>query len=185
MENHLFTDPIASKRLDQITRADVIDFRSRLIETKGDSTANKVITILKTIFKEGFFREEIEKDPTIGIGRVNYQKTEVGIFTIDELLSLFPRNSLKPWTDIHDYTCFLIAASTGMRRGEILALRWQNVDLGNSVIRILEAWKDKDEIGLPKWNKKRIVPLSNRTTEKLKKLKEQSRQTTFDRLVFW
>ena len=32
------------------------------------------------------------------------------------------------WRDEIDYTCFLIAAKTGMRRGEVLALRWKNVD---------------------------------------------------------
>src|SRR5690606_8069655 len=34
---------------------------------------------------------------------------------------------------------FLLAIFTGMRRGEILALRWKNVDLENGVIHVEES----------------------------------------------
>jgi integrase len=37
------------------------------------------------------------------------------------------------------YWPVLLALSTGMRRGEILALRWKNVDLDRGALRVVES----------------------------------------------
>jgi len=183
--NHVFSDPIVHKKLSQIKRADIIDFRSRLIKQgKGIRTVNKSVGILKIIFKEALFREDIDKDPTIGVGNITYTQKEVGTFTLEELRSIFPLNELGPWKDKLDYTCFLLAATTGMRRGEILALRWRYVDFENHVIYVVEAWKSKNEVGLPKWNRKRIVPIPSFLAEKLWKLQLDSLQCLPNNLVF-
>jgi len=184
MQKHLFSDKIVQKKLNDITRADIIDYRSRLIEKSSVSTANKVISILKTIIKEAYFREEINSDPTIGIGRMKYQPIQIDIFTPDELSLLFPRNNLGPWVNIQDYTCFLLAATTGMRRSEILALQWKHIDFQNSYISIERAWKSKDEIGPPKWNNKRTVPISDFVITQLLALKNFSLHCQPEDLVF-
>lgn len=40
-----------------------------------------------------------------------------GIFTIDGLDQLFSIDSLKPWKDLPDHTCFLLALTTGTDSG--------------------------------------------------------------------
>jgi integrase len=183
--NHVFSDPIVNKKISEIKRADIIDFRSRLIKQgKGIRTVNKAVGILKIIFKEALFREDINKDPTVGIGNIKYSPKEVGTFTLDELKSIFPLSELGPWKDKLDYTCFFLAATTGMRRGEILALRWRHIDFENHIIQVEEAWKSKDEVGLPKWNRKRIVPVPDFIIEKLWQLQTDSLQCLPDNLVF-
>ncbi|MCF7914717.1 MAG: site-specific integrase [Spirochaetaceae bacterium] len=184
IENHLLKDLIAQKTLTEIKRKDLLDYRSRLLTKLSEATANKVMKAVKTIFKEALLREDIERDPTVGIGMVSYESIVTGIFTMEEIVDLFPPDSLVPWKDIYDYTCFLLAATTGMRRSEILALKWKNISFDKSFINIVEAWKDRDEIGKPKWNKTRIVPISNRTKDSLLKLKEQSHTKEDDDLVF-
>lgn len=184
IEKHLINDAIAQLPLRYIKRKDLLDYRSRLLIKLSEATANKVMKAVKTIFKEALLREDIERDPTVGIGMVSYESTETGIFTMEEIVDLFPPDSLGPWKDIYDYTCFLLAATTGMRRSEILALKWKNISFDKSFINIIEAWKDRYEIGKPKWNKTRIVPISNRTKESLLKLREESHTKEDDDLVF-
>lgn len=184
LTNEILTDKLSSIPITQITRGDLLDFRSRLREKYSANSVNKVMKTLKTVFTEALYRQDIESNPAAGIGNIKYEKSELGIFTVNELFSFFPVNSLGPWKDFYDYTCFLIAATTGMRRSEILALRWQNVDFEKSFVHVTEAWKDPHELGKPKWNKTRVVPISSRTVESLQSLKSASKTTQPEDLVF-
>ena len=160
VENHIFTDPIAEMVLPEIKRAHVLDFRERLIEAYGFTrTVQKTMSALKTILREAYFREEIDRDPTIGIGTTKYDSDEVGAFTVDELRKLFPRAIPGPWADMNAYGVFMSAAVTGMRRGEILALQWQYVSFTHTSIAVEQAWKDRHELGAPKWEKYRVTPM--------------------------
>lgn len=160
LEMHVFTDPIADMRLADLKRAHILDFRDRLIQAKGFTrVVQKTMSVLKIILKEAFFREEIERDPTAGVGSTKYESGEVGTFAVYELRKLFPRHIPEPWGDINAYAVFMTAAVTGMRRGEILALEWQHVNFTRDCLVIKQAWKDRHELGKPKWNKVRVAPL--------------------------
>jgi integrase len=71
-----------------------------------------------------------------------------------------------------------------MRRGEILALQWKNIIFDDSYLIVSTAWKDRNEIGLPKWNNIRRVPLPKIILEKLKDLNSESIRCLPDDLVF-
>jgi integrase len=74
------------------------------------------------------------------------------------------------------YWPVLIALSTGMRRGEILALRWQNVDLGRGILRVvesLEQTKDGIRFKAPKTEKARAITLPSFAVEELRRLKRE------------
>ena len=174
LENHVFADPFADKRLSEITRADVFDFRSRLLKSCSGATTNKVIDAVKVVLREAVIREELGSDPTEFVRRVRHRKRERGIFTVEELKALFPTRDRGPWKDVCDYTCFFLAAVTGARRGELLVLRWRHVDFRDQCLRITEAWKGRDEIGETKSGKSRIVPLSPRIIGKLDGLRADS-----------
>jgi len=123
LRKHILPDSFANKRLSEITLADVLDLRSRLLTKNAPATVNKTLGIVKVIFREAVYREEINRDPTAGVGRIKERRTERGTFTVEELRKLFPDHGYGPWRDVHDHTCFYLAAVTGLRRGEILALQ--------------------------------------------------------------
>ena len=184
MKNHLLTDEVVDLPIGEITRDDILLYRSRLIKKHGYSrTVQKAMGILKTVMKEAYFREHIDRDPTVGIGKVKYKPSEVGIFTPDELIRLFPADSLGPWIDHQGYTCFMLAATTGMRRGEILALEWRHIDFQKKCVIIEQAWKGRSGLGEPKWGKRRITPLPSITIRALNELYEDSIRTAPDDLV--
>jgi integrase len=56
-----------------------------------------------------------------------------------EMATLTPEQAEKLLTAIRAtplYSPVLIALATGMRRGEVLALRWRNIDLDRGIVRI-------------------------------------------------
>ena len=170
LRKHILTGSFVNKRLSEITRADVLDLRSRLLTKCSPATVNKALGIVKVIFREAMYREEVNRDPTAGVGRIKERKTERGIFTVGELRELFPDHGYGPWRDVHDYTCFYLASVTGLRRGEVLALRWKHINFEQQVLTVSEAWKGGQEIGPPKWEHIRLVPLSLRTIDRLSRL---------------
>ncbi len=58
-----------------------------------------------------------------------------------------------------DAAIFLTAAFTGPRLGELVALRWRDVDLQRSVVRVRGSWSGS-ELSTPKAGRVRSVPLA-------------------------
>jgi integrase len=74
------------------------------------------------------------------------------------------------------YWPVLIALATGARRGEILAMRWRNVDLDAGLIRIersVEHTKEGLRFKTPKSGKSRAVVLPGLATNELRRLKRE------------
>jgi len=185
LEHHVLTDRIAKIRISEIKRADILDFRERLVEKLDYTrTVQRALSALKIVLKEAYFREDVNRDPTAGIGVTKYEPAEIGTFTEAELRMLFPATPPGPWKDLTGYGVFLTAATTGMRRGEILALTWESVHFEESYIEIRQAWKDRHELGLPKWNKTRTVPLPSMLAETMKQIRKRRKNVGPEDLVF-
>jgi integrase len=72
------------------------------------------------------------------------------------------------------YWPVLIALATGMRRGEICALRWKNVDLDRGMVRVvesLEQTKTALRFKAPKTERHRAITLPAYATEELRRLR--------------
>jgi len=74
----------------------------------------------------------------------------------------------------------LIALATGARRGEILALRWRNLDLDQGTMRIVESL-EQTKAGLrtkpPKGEKARAVTLPGFAIDELRRLKREQAES--------
>ena len=175
MRNHVFPDPIVNMRIAEIRRADLLDYRARLLKKHGQSrTVQKAMSVAKTILKEAYFREDIDRDPSIGIGKTKYTPQEVGILSPKELAALFAEIP-GPWGDVYTYTAFCLSATCGLRRGEVLALVWRQIDFDTRTISVDQAMKSHDgDIGLPKWEKVRRTFLAEAAQRALHELRRRS-----------
>jgi integrase len=98
---------------------------------------------------------------------------------------LFPSDGLGAWKTNVAYSCFFFAANTGMRRGEVMALKWQNIDFDQGTIDVLEAWKKKRGTkGEPKWCSLRSLPMTKALSQRLIKFKGVAHNTDPDDNVF-
>jgi len=74
------------------------------------------------------------------------------------------------------YWPILIALATGMRRGEILALRWKNVDLDTGNVRVMESLEQtRGELRFkpPKSGRSRVVKLPDSAINELRRRKSE------------
>jgi integrase len=74
------------------------------------------------------------------------------------------------------YWPVLLALSTGMRRGEILALRWKNVDLDRGTVQVMESL-EQTRAGIrfkaPKTDRHRVITLPAYAVQELRLLRRQ------------
>jgi integrase len=82
-----------------------------------------------------------------------------------------------------DAAIFITAAFTGMRTGELRALRWRDVDFPRSVVRVRASYA-AGELSFPKSGKVRSVPMVDEVAVKLARLSEREHFTGNDDLVF-
>ena len=183
LEMYVFPDRFSTLKMHEIRRSHILDLRERLKKKAGINTLNKIISTVKTVHSEAYFREDIDRDPGSRIGIIKHEKLERGVLTKEELSSLFSEIP-GPWSDLLTYSVFNLAAKTGMRCGEVLALMWIQVVFDRSIINIDQAWKDTKTIGLPKSNKKRSIPVVNSLLEPLLNLHEASIRIGKRDLVF-
>ena len=82
-----------------------------------------------------------------------------------------------------DAAIFLVAAFTGLRRGELLALRWRDVDFTGSAVRVRASYA-AGQLTTPKSGKVRSVPMAPDVGETLARLGQREHWLSDDDLVF-
>ena len=137
--------------LDAITRQDVED-RFNLITTKhGWSAANQTLSMLRSIYRRPCVDHEGLRNPVdlwLAAGGRFHRKRRRRISSPAEVLPRWRAGieaaDLEP--EIHDI--FLIGIYTGMRRGEIISLRRDQVDMERRILRVEET-KTREPLELP------------------------------------
>lgn len=143
------------KRLDQINPFLIESYKRKRKEQVSPATVNRELACFKHMFSMAIKWDKADTNP---VKRVNLFKEERKPFRIllpeeEETLIGAAPGHLKP--------ILIVAVNTGMRKGEILDLRWENVDLVNGVITVE---KSKN------W-KLRQIPMNSRVFETLRSLK--------------
>jgi integrase len=123
-------------------RADIII--NELLKKYKPSTVNKCRRLLATAFNRGVEWEEIEKNPFKGI-RIRQEYREYTVWNPDDIERFlkFAKERSKTHTGNPSFfVAYMLAIHTGMRKSEILGLRWENVNLDERVISVKEAIHD-------------------------------------------
>lgn len=96
-----------------------------------DTTLNRELACLKTIVRRAMLNRLIDRNPIDGLKLFKDRPR-------DRVISPVEFQSLVENCSLHIKPIVEIAYATGMRRGEILGLRWDQIDFKNRVI-VLEA----------------------------------------------
>ena len=161
-------------RLRDISPMQIQAVMARLAD-KSNSLQSKALIHLRSIFKAAEENGLVAKSPVSAMLKAGGKKTL-------EKIALTPQESqtLLERVENHRAKTFLLTAlHTGMRRGEILALKWEDVDFDNKVIHVrrnavLGRYKTTISDELKTKASKRDVPLSEELEEWLEARKRNT-----------
>jgi integrase len=115
--------PLGKKKLKDISLNHLDSIKSQMIKKKhSPGGVNKIITLLNSIMKFAVTRGFLEKNPFEGYKKLKVDSQKYQYWQVHEIEYFLGRIQ-----DNHFYNIFLFALNTGMRRGEICGLLWENV----------------------------------------------------------
>jgi len=127
--------------IDQIQYLDIETFKSDL-ERKNKRIIN-IFVPMRNVFKLALKAEYIDKNPMDLLDPIKPEKPEINPLSFEEVQLVIEN------VDPHYENFFTVAFFTGMRFGEMGALKWKNVDFEMGVIKVRETLVRGEE-GSPK-----------------------------------
>lgn len=148
-------------RLKDITPQKIERFKSFLKDGRKNATVNRYTEALGKMFNVAIANNIAKINPLKQIKKLKQDNYKIRFLTKDEETALF--KVLQKNRAYHYFIPIVICAlQTGMRKGEIINLKWSNIDFDNKFIELLQT----------KSGKARKIPISDKLMSELLKLKQ-------------
>jgi len=165
------------RKIETITERDIETWISSY--PGSNRTRQKYLVCLGSIFKRAMKVYGLPRNPVELVERPRVRRAA----TIDVLRPEEVMAMVRAAEDEQDAALFHTAAFAGLRMGELLALRWRDVDFTRRTIHVRENWT-QGETTTPKGGTERAVPMAEEVAERLARLGQRKHFTADDDLVF-
>lgn len=159
---HLRLDEINARQIEAY-KAQRLASKTRKKKAPANKTVNEELAILSKLLRVALEWELIEKMPLIRRLRARQPGFDFLDFEEAERLTVAASKEGAPW-------CAMVpvALLTGLRLGELRALRWDDVDLVGRRLHVRHSMDDHCNLKCPKNGRTRIVDLPRRAVVLLK-----------------
>ena len=171
--------------VDAITPADVEELRDELMKSGlSPRTVVRHLTVAHGVFKHAMRKHGLHRNPAsadlVDRPNVNYSG-EFRALDPEQLAALIRHAASE-----QDATLYLAAAHSGLRQGELRALRWRDVDFASDRIHVAHSARIGSGNGIkaPKSGRVRSVPMVPQLATALARLSQRDHFTGDDDLVF-
>ncbi len=175
-----------TRTLDQIGRHEIKAFMNHMSRTgRAPKTVLNAVGILHSIFEYARREGWVVANPCTLVDkpRVSESNPDIRFLEPEEVEAVLRG---VPDDDLGrvERRMYLAATMTGMRQGELLALRWRDVDWSARRVRVRRNYV-RGEFGTPKSKRSsRSVPLADRLAGELDRLHQETHYRHDDDLVF-
>lgn len=138
----------------EVTRAHMTAFMAAMTEQWKPATCSVVFRALQQFFGWLIREEEIERSPMDRMRVPAVPEQPVAVLTDDQLRAVLASCDGREFVDRRDAALIRLFVDTGCRRGEIAALRTEDVDLDDQVIRVVG-----------KGSRVRVIPFGAKTAQ--------------------
>ncbi|MFT9497209.1 tyrosine-type recombinase/integrase [Anaerosolibacter sp.] len=140
-------------------------------EGKSYGTINNHYFCLKSILEQAVRWQLIPNNPILGIIKPKKDHKPFKVWDVDTVKKFLSLIEDKPY-----YIAYLIALTTGMRQGEICALKWDDYNENEGTFTVSHSMQRNMELKEPKTGKKRKIALMAETKKALKRQKIRQKE---------
>lgn len=146
----------AGKYLHEITPQDIERFRTERLKKVEKSTVNRILNCLSSLYNRAIEWGKATSNPAAKVKLFKVANKRTRYLEKEEVVKLLSRccEHLKP--------IVIVALHTGMRKSEILGLRWHDIDIKRNVVHLLDT----------KNGEKREIPMNETVRAALIKVKK-------------
>ncbi|WP_258064454.1 site-specific integrase [Rathayibacter rathayi] len=152
---------VGRHRLDNLTPAHVRELHTKVAASGVSSrTVQLAHAVLRTMLSEAMREQLVARNVATLVRTPRVERTDVSPWTPDEAALFLETNRSDP-----HHSLYSAALALGMRKGELLGLRWSDVDLDARELRVRQTVQRLGAgqgmvIGTPKTNRsRRTIPL--------------------------
>jgi integrase len=136
--------PLGAIRVQKLTATKIQEVYNGLHRRDGEplspSTRRYIHVILKVALTRAVEQNVLVRNPADVVRPPRVERKEITTHTVEQSARL-----LSSIRHMHVYWPILLAVTTGMRRGEVLAIRWRNVDLERGIARVVQSLEQTKE----------------------------------------
>ncbi|MED4069579.1 site-specific integrase [Priestia megaterium] len=158
-------------KIQQMTPLHIQKFINELVSQNSYSehTIHLIYRIISASLKKAKIIKLLKDNPASGITLPKIRKKEMNVWSLEQV-NYFINESKKTKRLTRCYIGFLIALLTGMRQGEIMGLRWKDIDIEAQIIYIRQTLTQNAEIkyGAKNTSSVRSIHISNKLISELK-----------------
>lgn len=159
------TGIFGKKKINDIRTGEIQQFYNEIANKTSPANATRHLVIISAIFNKAIsWADFYGRNPCAGVKKGRQASSRLRYLTTDEIKTLL--ECAPPRL----YPVLVCALLTGMRRGEMLNLQWEHIDLARRTIYILQS----------KSGKPRQIPMANQLTEMLLDLGPNKHGKVFD-----
>jgi integrase len=163
--------------LESVTAAAIEAWQASM--TQAASTRSKALVLMHGIFQRARKVWSLSVNPVADVEKPPLTRSgDLQVFSPVEVWAL-----VRAAASEQDAAIFLAAAFTGLRMGELLALRWRDVDFAGSAVRVRASYY-AGHLTTPKSGKVRAVPMAPDVASALAVLGRREHWIDDDDLVF-
>jgi integrase len=139
----------------------------------------KLVVLLNGIFRRARRVWRLSANPVADVERLSVaRRAAIDFYSPEEVHAL-----ARAAASEQDSAVYFTAALTGLRMGELLALRWRDVDFPADAIRVVASYTAR-KLGTPKSGLGRAVPMVDEVAQTLARLADRDYFVDADDLVF-
>ncbi len=132
------------RKLDEIKPSEIATWQSKILKKLSTKSLTMIRAVFNVMFNDALADELITRNPMSLIKKPkNVSVNEILPFKQDEIFSLLGHIQERM------RAVFAIGFFTGMRTGELVALKWSDIDFDNNIIKVRRAKRQNVE-SLPK-----------------------------------